>query len=688
VAELEAVRSRLDAVLELAALMGAEDNAQSILVGFCEAAREIVASRFAGMMVVRRGGAEAESFVSSGLDERAVAAHGEHPLLTGLLRDAIAGGQPIRVGGTMRANPSLPVGHPAVVTAVAVPLPFRGPWQGAMYLGNRLVDGAYGDDDVAALTALAAQAASAWESARLVTDLRTAVEDAEESRARFRAVLERSPNAIVAVDRSGRIVYANPQLTETFGYTIDEVIGQSVERLLPDRFAVRHTDHRAAYAENPSSRAMGIGLDLAGRRKDGSEFPVEIGLSPVQTRDGLLTFATIVDITARKSMEAQLRQAQKMEVVGQLAGGIAHDFNNMLMAIAGYGELLQGSLAADDERRGYVDGIERAADRAATLTRQLLAFSRQQVMRPDIVDLNTVVVEVEPILRRLITEEIAVDLRLDPALPPVLADPNQLEQIIVNLAVNARDAMPGGGSLTIETRSEEIGPEYGPAHGADVPPGWYSVIAMVDTGDGMDAATRERIFEPFFTTKAPGKGTGLGLSTVYGIVKQSGGYVWVYSEPGLGSTFKIYLPQTTTTRQAAAAQSKTARRRRKRTGSILLVEDDSQVRELVETVLTTAGHTVLSAPGPEQALQLSAVHADKLDLLVTDVVMPGMSGPALVQRLRAAIGPFPVLFMSGYSGEAVARHGVLEPDTDLLEKPFTPAALLGRIGEILARHER
>ena len=365
----------------------------------------------------------------------------------------------------------------------------------------------------------------------------------------YRAVLEASPNAIVAVDGTAQITYVNPQVEKTFGYAPDELLGQPVEILLPGRVAERHVAHRDAFIAHPGARPMGIGLDLSGRRKDGREFPVEISLSPVETADGLQVFATVVDITARKAAETQLVQAQKLESIGRLAGGIAHDFNNMLFAILGYAELLSQDLSPDrhtrldvETARKSVDGIGHAAERAATLTQQLLAFSRKQVVSPKVLDLNEAVRSVEPMLRRLIGENLTLVVKLDPAASQLRADPGQLDQILVNLVVNARDAMPDGGTVTIETGTAVFDEPY-PIEHFEVIAGSYVLLAVSDTGHGMDFETRQHVFEPFYTTKEVGKGTGLGLATIYGIVRQASGYIWLYSEPGHGSTFKLYFPR-------------------------------------------------------------------------------------------------------------------------------------------------
>jgi signal transduction histidine kinase len=385
--------------------------------------------------------------------------------------------------------------------------------------------------------------------------------------------------------------------------------------------------------------------------------------------------------TERRLLEDQLRQSQKMEAVGKLAGGVAHDFNNLLTAILGYSSLLLDDMPANAPMRREIEQIQHAAQSAASLTQQLLAFSRRQILQPRILDLNEVVRSIEPLLKRLIGEDVNLQTKLSPSLAHVSADPGQIEQIVVNLAVNARDAMPGGGRLTIETADVVLDESYVAQHaGTFVGP--HVMLAVSDTGRGMDVQTREHIFEPFFTTKRRGEGTGLGLATVYGIVKQSGGSIWVYSEPGQGATFKVYLPATAqeVTQPAAAP----APRRVEGTETILVAEDQPEVRSIVTTILSRHGYTVLEAADGEEALRILADHPGRIHLLLTDVVMPSIGGPELVRRLRETHPSIKVLYTSGYTDEAIVRHGVLEPGIAFLEKPFTPTALLTKIREILS----
>ncbi|MBI4246528.1 MAG: GAF domain-containing protein, partial [Candidatus Rokubacteria bacterium] len=379
--------------------------------------------------------------------------------------------------------------------------------------------------------------------------------------------------------------------------------------------------------------------------------------------------------------QSQLVQAQKMQAVGQLAGGIAHDFNNLITVIGGRAHMLLGQMPAGDPLRRDVDVINATAERAADLTRQLLAFSRKQVLDPKVLDLNRVVAEVAPMLRRLIGEDVELVTALGTGLGQVKADPRQLEQVLMNLAINARDAMASGGRLTIETSNVTLDAGYTREH-VGTSPGPHVMLAVSDTGEGMDAETLARVFEPFFTTKGPGKGTGLGLATVYGIVKQSGGNIWVYSEPGRGTTFKIYLPRVYEAPEVAAPASPSSGAGRG-SETILLVEDEEAVRQLARDILTAQGYTVIEAAHGGEALLISGRHAGPIDLLLTDVVMPHMSGRALAERLAPLRPRMKILYMSGYTENAVVHHGMLDAGTMYLQKPFTPDGLARKVREIL-----
>ena len=380
-----------------------------------------------------------------------------------------------------------------------------------------------------------------------------------------------------------------------------------------------------------------------------------------------------------RDTQGQLLQTQKMEAIGALAGGIAHDFNNLLTVILGYTELLLRTVPKVDPAWNRIEHVHAAGQRASALTRQLLAFSRKQVLKPEILDVNEVTGRMDDMLRRLIGENIDLHTELRPGLHPVKFDPGQIEQIIMNLVVNARDAMPNGGQLTIETANVDLDHEYARTH-VDATPGPHVMIAITDSGIGMDAETQRRIFEPFFTTKELGKGTGLGLSTVYGIVKQSGGNIWVYSESGRGSTFKVYLPRADEARPAAGPRAE-GPVDLGGTETILVVEDEDPVRTFIREVLEGAGYTVLDAADADRAVKIFGDNGRRIDLLLTDVVLPGGSGRALVDTLSARRRDLKVVFMSGYTDDAIVRHGVLDPGTMFLEKPITAQRLLGKIRE-------
>ena len=550
----------------------------------------------------------------------------------------------------------------------------------------------------------------------------------------FRALMEAAPDAMVIANEHGKITLVNAQTERLFGYKRDELLGQPVEMLIPERYHGQHVHYRKDYSESPRLRPMGAGRELFGLRKDGSEFPVEISLSPFRSQEGILVFSAIRDITLQKKAQDELRDArdaletrvrertaelvtanealqgeivqrelalrqrdseqerarrleeqllltQKMEAIGRLAGGIAHDFNNLLGVILGNAEMLLKAGPPSASHMERVEQIKMAGEEAASVTRQLLAFARQQVSEPQLLDLNIVLTDLEPLLRRIVEENIRMEMILARDLGDIKNDRSQLSQVILNLVANARDAMNQGGRLTIETSNAYLGEAYARDH-LDVVPGPYVQLSVTDSGEGMDKETVSRIFEPFFTTKKKGSGSGLGLATVYGIVRQSGGHIWVYSEPGHGTTFKIYFPRISgivderlkdTQGQEASKGSET----------ILLVEDSKLLAKVTRDFLVSAGYRVLVAAEASEALHVAEEYPGRIHLLLTDVVMPHMNGRELSEQLLKKRPEVKVLFMSGHTAGVISQNVLIAEDVAFIEKPFTHEALGRKIRLLL-----
>jgi PAS domain S-box-containing protein len=525
------------------------------------------------------------------------------------------------------------------------------------------------------------------ENGRLAT---AAIRDVTKRRAaerKFEQFLEFAPDAIVGIGPSGKIVLINQQAESLFGYNRDELIGELVEVLVPERFSKVHPNHRVGYFKEPRTRSMGVGVELYAVRKDGTEFPVEISLSSIETEDGILATAAVRDISERaesereRALQEQLDQARRLESVGQLAGGIAHDFNNILGVIMNYAEFVGDELEEDSQARQDVAEIRRAAERAAALTRQLLIFSRREVVQPELLDLRKVVADLENLLHRALGERVALETHFSEDLMAIEADPGQIEQVLVNLSVNARDAMPDGGRLLIEVDNTELDDEYAYMH-PDTEPGAYVRLKVSDTGIGMDEETIQRAFEPFFTTKGKGEGTGLGLATVYGIVTGAGGRIDIYSEPGMGTTIKVHLPA----RSAVPSEGKANAKERPvgRGEVVLVVEDEPDVRRMAERILTKGGYSVIDTSGGEEALDICGKADQHIDLLLTDVIMPGMLGTELVEQIKALRPHLGVIFMSGYSHAVLAPEALAKQNgTAFIEKPFNATELLQAVRDLL-----
>ena len=497
---------------------------------------------------------------------------------------------------------------------------------------------------------------------------------------RLAALVESSNDAIIGKTLDGIITNWNIGAQQIYGYSASEIVGKSISTIFPPDLYHEITEmmEKIRLGERVAK------ADTIRLRQDGKKIHVALTLSPIKDSDGRVIGVSTVarDITENRLLEEKLRQAQKMEAVGQLAGGVAHDFNNLLGVILGYSGLLLEGLSLNDPSRKAIEEIQKAGERAALLTRQLLAFSRKQVLQPKVLDLNAVVSGMENLLNRLLGETIELRVVLNPAIGRIKADFGQLEQIIMNLAVNSRDAMPAGGILTIETSNVELDDGYAAQHVA-TQPGPHVMLAVTDNGCGMDASTKAHIFEPFFTTKGIGKGTGLGLATVYGIVKQSGGSVWVYTEPGIGTTFKIYLPRVDQVPENEPLMDTTDRIDRG-LQTILIVEDDAALLQVIRQSLEEVGYVTLAARGPAEAIYIFENHSGTINLMVTDVIMPGMSGDHLASHLSALRPEMKVLYISGYTDGTIVHHGVLDPGLAFLQKPFSPRALARKVSDVLA----
>jgi PAS domain S-box-containing protein len=510
-----------------------------------------------------------------------------------------------------------------------------------------------------------------------ITDSKQVEEKLQKSEAHFRSLIHGAPYGIYRVTLDGQLLHVNPALVTMLGYDSEE----DLLRRNTEKDIYRDPQTRLDFLKKHGHKEDFRAVEAEWRRKDGKIITVRMTGHPVLGRDNSLAFFEVFaeDITERRTLERQLIHAQKMEAIGRLAGGISHDFNNLLSVILGHSDILEEHLGSNVRLRKSVEATRSAAERAAALTMQLLAFSRKQVIEPKIIDLNSCVVEIQKMLHRVIGEDIELSIRLQHDLGHVKADPGQLDQVLMNLAVNSRDAMPSGGKLAIETADTDLDDTYVRQH-LGARPGPFVMLAVSDTGIGMDPETLAHIFEPFFTTKEIGKGTGLGLSTVYGIIKQNNGYIMAYSEPGRGTTFKIYFPRS---EESLPAPHKVEKEIPGGTETILVVEDELALRELACVLLQEAAYTVLESSGVEDAIAIAKDSDRTVDLLLTDVVMPRLDGRELANQLVALRPNLKILFMSGYTDDVIVHRGVLKHGTVLVQKPFTKATLLRKVRETL-----
>jgi PAS domain S-box-containing protein len=697
-AELEDGRQRMSAIVDIAQQVSAERNPERLLRRVCSAARDVTLAQHAVISVLNDARSQVDGVVTSGMQHAAASRIAAPPPMSPFWRTVVDERRPIRLRGEVGAPDAfgLPPGDAPLNSVLSVPIASPSRVYGWLSLCNKLGSDEFTEVDEEVALTLGSHAAVAYENAQLYEDLRrhvTALEHevADRRRAeqalwqnedRTRFALNAARMGIWEMDLKTNQLLSAETLRPLFGLGPDD--GPADLRTLEQCI---HADDRSMVAQE-LQRAVEGGRDCAAtfrvRWPDGSIHWLDARGHLVSDDAGrpVRFLGVAIDVSERKALEAQFLQAQKMEGIGQLAGGVAHDFNNLLTAILGYSMLLADSMPPESAECRDVEEIIKATERAAALTRQLLAFSRKQVFEPATVHINTLIRDMTQMLGRLIGEDIELVTVLAPQLAPVRADAGQIQQVVMNLAVNARDAMPHGGQLLIETENVELDSRYLLQH-AMARPGRYVRLTVSDNGVGIPEEIRSHLFEPFFTTKEKGRGTGLGLATVYGVVQQSGGYVWVYSEAGAGATFKVYLPASDGPQEEPAAPIKRITSR----GSelVLVIEDEDAVRRLASLVLRRAGYRVFEAAGAKDAEEQVASQDQPFDLIISDVVMPGSSGPALFDRLAGRHPTLKVLYMSGYTDDAVIRQGRLRPGAAFLQKPFTGDVLLRKVREVLDR---
>jgi PAS domain S-box-containing protein len=688
--QLDAVTARLAALLEAGMDLAGRREPQSLVETFCLASRKIIGAQYAVAGILDAEKCALLHFQTAGMDESLQSKLQPAGFARNHLAEVACSRQPRRADG--RAVEPREFGLPAecapIHSFLGVPVQSPGVVYGWLCLLNKVGASEFTGEDEKIASTLAAQAAIAyenvlgsWTTQERARELEAEIEERKRAEHHFRMLVEAAPTGIVISNENGRITEVNAEALRMFGYSREELVGQAVETLLPQHLREAHEGHR--YAKDLRARPMGVGIGVVCPTEGRDRVSLEISLGPLVTKEGTVVSSTIVDITVRKKMEERLRLSQRMEAIGTLAGGIAHDFNNLLGVIQGCSEAIAEELLPNHPASRKVELVRKAAASAADLTRQLLAIGRKQILQPKVIESKEIVSGMESMLRRLIGENIELAVTIEPTVGCISADPGQVAQVLVNLAANARDAMANGGRLSIEVCNAELDEAYKRQH-APIVPGPYVMIAVADTGCGMDRKTQSQIFDPFFSTKESGKGTGLGLATVYGIVKQSAGYIWVYSEVAQGTVFKVYLPRV---EHALGPSGQTEREGAAPQGSetILLAEDSEALLEIAQEYLRRLGYTVIEAVSGEQALQRANEFEGTIHLLVADVVMPGMSGRELADQIVSKRPGIKVLFTSGYADDAIARHGLLEPSVAFIQKPYHPKVLARKVREVLGQ---
>jgi PAS domain S-box-containing protein len=691
--QLDALSLRLAELLELGLDLSRSNDPQRLLQRAVIAARKIIGANYAGAGTVSNGDALLRFFATSGMDQ-AVVSKMSRPALAGAFREIASDGETIQAFSHDQelSRLALPADHPAVHGFLGVPIPTVTRNYGLLYVANKLSGTEFSTEDTRFLITIAAKLAVAYENALRYQEIqeRTAkleheVAQRKQAEERFQLLIETAPTGILICDEKGRITEANAQLQRMFGYTREELVGQAVEMLVPEQHRGSHVGHRTDYVHSPQTRPMGMGMELRGRRKDATTFPIEISLGPLVTAEGTWISSTVVDISERKKLEQQLQVSQRLESVGQLAAGIAHDFNNILTAITGNAKLALTDLPADHPVHQNLGEIQKASLRATQLVQQILTFSRQESPKRQVIKLAPVVEEALKLLRAALRAGIEIRTHFDSGPPDVFADSTQIHQVVMNLATNAADAMAKQSVGVLEVRSEPVIVDAGLARTMPaLHEGAYVRLSIRDSGCGMDKATTARIFEPFYTTKPQGEGTGLGLSVVHGIMKTHGGAITVYSEVGKGTVFQLYLPAA----HEAAADTRPLQTQGELRGHgerILYVDDEEPLVFLMSRMLTQLGYKVTGCTEPQKALETFRSGPYDFDVVVSDLSMPQMSGIDLARELLQTRPGMPILIASGYirpeDNEGVRSLGL----PDLLLKPDTIEELSHSLHNIFAK---